>query len=130
MLKISVLVDNDPRIYKRLGNKALRSFIIAYFDLSYLLTKEKVSIDEVITTIILSSGRFIGEEIPEEKAVEIISYLENNCEQKRIVDPYTIYIVSEGSVFLELFEETLREELQREYHELINTLSHRKDQLS
>jgi len=121
VLKISVLVDKAPRRYRVLGNKLMRGFFITYFDIRDKISS-RASFDEFILWSILSNGRFVGEDLPNEVAEEVINYLEEFSEDRIELHEHVLYIVSDGQAFLEFFEKKLSEVLRSEYESLLARL--------
>ncbi|MHA1617067.1 MAG: hypothetical protein ACTSX9_07170 [Candidatus Njordarchaeales archaeon] len=122
MIKISVLVDKRPKQYKGFGETLMRGFFIAYFDIRDSL-EGTISFDDFIMSSILMNGKFVGEDIPDEAAEDVINYLEEHADYKRELRDHLLYVLEDGHAFLDFFEEKLKGVLKEEYYKLLKRIS-------
>jgi len=117
MVTISVIVDKKAQKYKGISETLMRGFTIVYFDVSYLIN-ETTSVRDIFYNIILTAN-FVGEDLPEKYATEIVTYLRNNCNSFFDIEDKLIFVIEDGETFLEYFENILVNALRHEYLELL-----------
>ncbi len=117
MVTVSVIVDKKAQRYRGISNALMRGFTIIYFDIRPLINEE-TSIRDLLQRIILTA-KFVGEDLPEEYALNIITYLRNNCNSFLELEEKLIFVMNDGKSFLEFFENELSRALSNEYLELL-----------